>query len=142
MAYGNWGAFVYRNGERATQWEDATPYREAELQPGYHQAFLRAAGLNPHHAVLGKDSVRLCGYKHLPALFVDGKKWDIESFVTESRKGYGDSVEPCAYGGTVEGCEFRATLRDNFVDLYLKEPDGTVWTSTCGYEYGAGWMDR
>lgn len=42
---------------------------------------------------------------------------------------------------TVEGYEFTATLRDNFVDLYLKQPDGAVWTSTCGYEYGAGHMD-
>ena len=41
MAYGNWGAFVYKNGERQPNWEDNTPYRETDLIAGYWQAFGR-----------------------------------------------------------------------------------------------------
>lgn len=38
MAYGNWGAFVYRNGERQTDREDQTPYSE-QLTPASSPAF-------------------------------------------------------------------------------------------------------
>lgn len=162
MAYGNWGAFVYRNGERAKQWEDATPYKETEYMPGYGQAFgiarltigedgdpvpvmKPADELRAHHAVLGKDRVRLCGYKCYPRLYVDGEKREMEPFATlftetmlNDGKTYKDVEE---YKGEIDGYQFTASLRDNFVDLYLKEPDGTAWTGTCGYEYGAGHMD-
>jgi len=153
MAYGNWGAFVYRNGERAREHEDATPYKEKEYAPGYHQAFGIArvevvdgqpvavkkpeADLRVYHATLGAGRVRLCGYKAYPTLFVDGAQVELTPFGREPDE-YGD---PREYAGTVEGHEFTASLRMNFVDLYLKEPDGTTWTATCGYEYGAGHMD-
>ena len=144
MAYGNWGAFVRRNGKREKQWEDATPYREQELEPGYHQAFRRPEGFNPHHAVLGKDRVRLCGYKCYPRLYVDGESRDLEPFATEfTEDKVGDETfkNVTEYAGAIDGYEFRASLSENFVDLWLKEPDGTVWTATCGYEYGAGHGD-
>lgn len=151
MAYGNWGAFVYRNGERMREWEDQTPYQEQRLVPGYHQAFgllpdaqtgevakRTESDLRTHHAVLGQQRVRLCGYKCYAVLFIDGKR--VEDLTPYELPG-----DPDAYSkdinGEFEGYEFRAEHEANFVALYLREPDGTVWTSRCGYEYGSGHMD-
>lgn len=154
MAYGNWGAFVFRNGERMRDHEDATPYKEKEYPSGYHQAFgILGIVIGPdgaavpvkkpdgelrcQHASLGDGRVRLCGYKCYPLLFLDGCEVDIERF----RVGDDGSEEYSAYAGTVEGHDFRAERRENFVELYMKSPDGAAWTSTCGFEYGAGHME-
>ena len=150
MAYGNWGAFVYRNGERMTQWEDNTPYRETELQAGYWQAF---AGTGAHHAVLGEKRVRLCGYKCYPSLMVDGVKADIDSYgqadpsVDDSFTGSNGVYYPDFhhFSGDInlDGDTYHLSAdRDgNMLDLELIEPDGTKWTARCGFEYGAGHMD-
>lgn len=147
MAYGNWGAWVFRNGELMEQWSDQTPYRESELAAGYLQAFGRREGLNPHHAVLGEKRVRLCGYKSSPSLFLDGEAVDLKPFVTNvydtwtAQDGtvYEDADE---WAGEIEGYRFGATFnQENMIDLWLIEPDGTRWTSRCGYEYGAGHDD-
>ena len=118
MAYGNWGAFVYRNGDRMEGYEDKDGY----------------------HAELEGKLVVLRGYKCYPSLEVDGKSVDIDDYAVKS-----SSSNP-EYKGIIEAAdgeyEFSATMyNDNMVDLYLREPDGTVWESTCGYAYGAGWMD-
>ena len=143
MAYGNWGAFVRKNGERMKEWEDATPYKEKEFESGYYQAFARGLNkeLDPHHAVLGDKKMRLCGYKNYPVLFFDGIKIDIEQYVVKD-ENYDETDYEHDYKGKIEDYEFTTTqYNDNMVDLYLKEPDGTVWTATCGYCYGAGHMD-
>jgi hypothetical protein len=140
MAYGNWGAFVYKNGERMRNHEDATPYKEQEFESGYSQVFMSSKGCNPHHAVLGEKDVRLTGYKHIPMLFVKGERVDIEKYkqVTDGDNDYGDSK----YYGEIDGYKFEAEQYDgNMVKLKLIEPDGTIWESTCGYGYGAGHMD-
>ena len=77
MAYGNWGGNVFKNGIRQKYREDNTPYKEKENKPGYHQAFGRREGLDPHHAVLGNGRVRLCGYKSNTRLYLEGKLIDI-----------------------------------------------------------------
>jgi hypothetical protein len=139
MAYGNWGAFVRRNGERMTQWEDATPYRENEQASGYYQAFMRGADgkkFNPHHAVLGDKRLRLCGYKCYPVLLVDGEQREINAFAIGEEDP--SLYRHREYRGEIDGYEFRAECRENFVELYLREPDGATWTATCGFEYGAG----
>lgn len=108
MAYGNWGAFVFREGERMPAWEDNTPFRESEALAGYWQAFARGrtedvpsvlAGaieggprspfthassgfeINPHHAVLGDKGLRLCGYKSYPRLYNGGAQIDMDEYV-------------------------------------------------------------
>lgn len=130
MAYGNWGAFVYRNGERMRQWEDNTPYRESDLPSGYWQAFVQPdKNIGTHHAVLGEKRVRLCGYKCYPVLFIDGARID--------EGQYADGI--IVLDG--ERYKFSIDRDDNMVDLELTEPDGTEWTARCGYEYGAGHMD-
>lgn len=152
MAYGNWGAFVYRNGERMHEWEDQTPYEEHRLTPGYHQAFgvVHEAGqpvesitidrgrdrISVHHAVLGQQRVRLCGYKNYPIMFLDRERVELDPYLVG-----GEPFDNAEYKGEIEGCEFTAEQDGNMLSLYLKEPDGTVWTSTCGYEHGAGHQD-
>lgn len=160
MAYGNWGAFVYKNGQRMKAWEDQTPYQENELEAGYWQAFVflgeDSRGLGPHHAVLGEGDVRLCGYKDQPSLYVKGARVDLVPFAEAAGfapqrweyQGRTITALPSSYdigayefGGGIEGYLFKITMRDNFVDLALTCPNGDKWTATCGFEYGAGWMD-
>ncbi|MET0601833.1 MAG: hypothetical protein ABW167_07575 [Baekduia sp.] len=108
MAYGNWGAFVFREGERMPAWEDNTPFRESEALAGYWQAFARGRSenvpdmlkeailteprspfshdssgfeINPHHAVLGDKALRLCGYKSYPRLYNGGAQIDMDEYV-------------------------------------------------------------
>lgn len=149
MAYGNWGAWVYRDGELKPDWCDQTPYRETEIQAGYFQAFSRSEGLDPHHAVLGEKRLRLCGYKSYPVLFVDGEKVSLAPYVTEVYETWTDREGVAhesagEWRGTIDGYEFGATFdtdSGNQLDLWLTEPDGVKWTSHCGYEYGAGHDD-
>lgn len=134
MAYGNWGAFVYKNGERMHDWEDATPYKEKEYESGYIQAFMRAKGRNPHHAVLGEKEVRLCGYKSFPVLFLNGKEIDLDDHEIFDSESYDKRYE-----GELNGYVFKARqYNGNMVDLELVEPDGTIWKSKCGYNFGSG----
>lgn len=149
MAYGNWGAFVYKNGERQKQREDNAPFYEEELTPGYYQAFggndekgnRLSTGKNLYcvHASLGNGRLRLCGYKNSPMLFIDGKEVDIDSYKKGLEiEGRWDN----SYEGEIDGYSFKVNQYDgNMVDLVLIEPDGTKWTSTCGYEYGSGHME-
>lgn len=128
MAYGNWGAFVYRNGDRMKDNEDASPFPKREGD-GFVETF---------HAVLGNGRVRLIGYKHTPKVYVDGVALNMDRFVV-AKPGVDNDEE---FVGEVQGYEFKAAQHDgNMVDLWLKEPDGTQWNATCGYCYGAGHMD-
>lgn len=65
MTYSNWGAFVYKNGERQRdrilanllklkeqgRLEDCKPWESCQ------------------HAVLGSGAIRLCGHKSYPLMF-------------------------------------------------------------------------
>jgi hypothetical protein len=143
MTYGNWDAFVFKNGERMSRWEDNTPYQENDLISGYWQAFGKSeTGTNRHHAILGDKRVRLCGYKHYPSLYIDGKEIDLKPYVTEGLEEYQYEGNPGwvvnsfagAIEGEIEGYRFKAHLWDgNMLDLELIEPDGTHWQSRCGY---------
>lgn len=139
MAYGNWGAWVFCNSEHMPNWEDQTPYKENELMPGYQQvAWRKNQATNPCHAVLGKQNVRLCGYKNYPMLFVDGEKVDIDAYCVSDDDGDFDE----RYEGELNGYQFIAQQFDlNMIDLKLIEPDGSIWQSRCGYCYGAGYDD-
>jgi hypothetical protein len=136
MAYGNWGAFVYKNGERQNNREDNTPFKEDEKEAGYHQAFMRGNdGLDPHHASLGSGLFRLCGYKSYPIIFWDGKA--VED--TPYQKGQDAGTDKWSWydsegiEGELNGYKFEATPDS--------DPDGTIWECKCGYCIGAGHED-
>jgi len=148
MAYGNWGAFVYKNGERQTEWEDNTPYREDELIAGYWQAFGRKEEgeiIRPHHAVLGKDRVRVCAHKAYFRLYLDGKEIEgTDQYLVDTDEADTDENfdVDALHQGEIEGYKFRVQEFDgNMIDLELIEPDGTVWQARCGYAFGAGWPE-
>lgn len=144
MAYGNWGAFVYKNGERMPKWEDNTPFRELELENGYWQAFQSGDdGIDAYHAILGEGRVRLCGYKNDPTIFIDNLLHHIDLGPYLVRELDVD----CEWNGEgiegLPGYYFKAQQYcGNMIDLELREPDGTTWTATCGYNYGAGHMEE
>ncbi len=112
-----------------------------------------------HHAVLGSGPVRLCAYKCHAELFVmqpDGEVKRIELpdlcsadgeirdaslyyFVDEEKYGKEKKEQMKLACGS-----YYYSIRHfdgNMIELTLKEPDGTVWTSKCGYCFGAGWTD-
>lgn len=147
MAYSNWGAFVYENGKRRQDKEDVGVFDTDESEsPSCSRIFANIMKLremfpdgdaprhmHSRHAVLGDAVVRLCGYKDQAELWV-----------------YRDSaVEridiPTDEGGVeVDGVVWKYSFKmydGNMIDLELTEPNGIVWTATCGYCYGAGHMD-
>lgn len=151
MAYSNWGAFVYRAGKRRRDCEDVPIFGdrsdEASAAPGARiwinlmKAKLSGGEQPPwghtHHAVLGDGPVRLVGYKSYPALWIARGdsidkieiewSWDDKQTRTGEIDGYRWTAEP--------------EEDPEAVSLSLVDPDGTVWTSRCGYCIGAGHED-
>ena len=143
MAYGNWGAFVYKNNVRQHNREDNTPYKEDERQAGYYQAFFDdGESLGCHHATLGDGEIRLCGYKSTPILYDKGRAVDLLQFydgepeIFEDEKYLPDEFE---LDFTYKNHKISIEKECNRVDLSLYEPSGTFWKSECGYCMGAGW---
>lgn len=145
MAYGNYGGNVFRNGIRMKSHEDQTPYCEQVLVSGYHQAFGRQEGTNPHHAVLGEKRIRFCAYKASPVLYLDGVEVALDSyrqrFDDDDEDGDTDYYAPGS--GDLDGYHFEWRVDDSpeRVDLVLREPDGTLWTGFSGYGMGAGYEE-
>lgn len=142
MAYGNWGAFVYKNGERQTNREDNTPFKEDELEHGYWQAFGRKEGIDPHHASLGSGPFRICGYKSTPVIFWEGVEVDQRPYEKGDNAGTNKFYfyESEGIEGELNGYKFKATPDSDpeSVCIELIEPDGTKWNTKCGYCIGAG----
>lgn len=131
MAYGNWGAFVRKDGARSRAHEDAEAFPGTDIGMG-----------GTLHAVLGDGRVRLGGWKHHPVLVVDGAEVDLSPYAVPPQDDRDRLDGDGDYEGSVHGFLFTAAMYEGrMVDLGLAEPDGTVWTATCGFEYGAGWMD-
>jgi hypothetical protein len=143
MAYGNWGAFVYKNGERQKNREDNTPYKEDEIEAGYWQAFAKCVDddIGPCHASLGSGDFRLCGYKSYPRIYYKGEDVNYnEYYIGEYRK---DSwfFDTDGIAGEIDGYRFKAwpSEEPEAVNMELIEPDGTKWTGKSGYGMGAGY---
>lgn len=154
MAYGNWGAYVYKNGERQKNREDNTPYKEDELEAGYWQAFGgnnkdgtrigTKAELYCTHASLGSGPFRLCGYKSYPIIYWEGNSIDYEQYrIGNTPKEDWNWWESEGIEGELNGYKFKATPDSDpeAVNLELIEPDGTKWTGKSGYCMGAGYDD-
>lgn len=152
MAYSNWGAFVFCNGKRRRDCEDVPVFGDRSDEtaaPSGARIFvnllkLRGSGdteaspspwwQHAHHAVLGDGSVRLCGYKSYPELYVT----DGETVTKIDVPWPYDSQE--MQSGEVNGCKWTAEPCNdgNEVTLTLVEADGSTWTAQCGYCIGAG----
>jgi len=121
MAYSNWGARVYRNNERHSNYED-----ESIIVDGKR--------IGTYHAVLGGGNILLCGYKNYPVLFhINSESGELEKIDLTPF----ESCDGLEHKGVIDGYKFSARqYDDNRIDLELEEPCGTIWTSTCGYGYG------
>lgn len=146
MAYGDYGAFVYKNNVRMRDWEDQTPYKEKEIDNGYWQAFLQARDktLSPHHAVLGDGpKIRLCGYKYMPSLLDEGEAVLLADYYPkkEDLEKYNDTYcLPDEYEFSFEYKNYKVNLskdEDEPLTLGLMTPEGDVWHAICGYGVGA-----
>ena len=86
------------------------------------------------------DAVRLCGYKGGPELWVC--RDDVPENIELDEDVCADSSDSgeVKIGDKTWEYSFE-TYDSNMVNLKLIEPDGTEWTATCGYLYGAGHME-
>ena len=168
MAYSDYGAFVYLNGERRTDKEDVGVYDtdEASLPSGL-RVYANLIKLNcggkwfeqSHHGVLGDGNVRVGCYKQgWPEVYVweDGKdEPTLYTFDDLSRKfGWDDYVE---YGGKRYAADeydkefdflgwhfrFRGDDFDNTPKYHasMTNLDGETWECDYDYMFGAGFDD-
>lgn len=116
MAYGNWGAFVYRDGQRRRDCEDAKGWA--------------------YHAVLGDGPIRLCCYKVYPELLVLRDGIMARMAIPWDPWELGGAREAA---GEVYGYRWSATYAEPAsVVLTLTELDGATWRARCGSGIGAG----
>jgi len=133
MGYGDYGGKVFRNGIRMRSHEDSTPFKETEIEAGYHQAFLKQQiNADPYHAILGEKEVRLCAYKLRPyIIFEDGR-----------RISFSDTVRIFSTIFIDDNTKYNfETFEDRFcerLDLYLEVAD-SKWVGFCGVSTGSGW---
>lgn len=159
MAYSNWGAFVYKNGERQENREDVPVFGDADVEAAGSavRIFVNLLKLREQHgdkyedwqrcqhAVLGSGAIRLCGYKSYPKLFRATENGaeviDIDQFKTDKDNHDWNWYDGGEIAGEIDGCKFRATRCEDpeAVELELVEPDGTVWTGKSGIYMGAGY---
>lgn len=168
MAYNDYGAFVYLNGERRTDKEDVGVYDtdEASLPTGLrvYANIIKRAGVNDkwftfsHHGVLGDGSVRVGCYKQgWPELYErkDGNdELTLYTFDYFSRKfGWGDYREyyekryPLAeYDKEFDFLGWHFNFWGNDYGSTPKygatmSRDGETWECEYDYGFGAGFDD-
>lgn len=92
---------------------------------------------------MGNGPFRLCGYKSYAVLYWQGEHVDDKPYQKGENAGTDDWswYESEGIEGELNGYKFKATPHDSpeSVNLWVQEPDGTQWSSQCGYAMGAGW---
>ena len=153
MAYSDYGAYVYMNGERREDKEDVALFETpeetfdvpAEEVPSAARIFMSLihAGkigkvktwiTSIHHGIMGDGSIRvLCHKQHLPQVYELTENGIKEINVP-------NDVEPFDWG-TVEfeykGYKFKFESGEPNIATMI-EPDGTEWRCEYDYWYGAG----
>ena len=125
MAYGDYGAFVYCNGERRADHEDAVAFG---LKPDYFGDWLH----HPHHGILGEGPIQvICHKQGLPEIY----EQDADGTIKEI-KYCDDNVDSFDYNRIefeYKGYKFEFTSYGPYMAT-MTEPDGAVWY--CEYDYG------
>lgn len=165
MAYSDYGAFTWRNGERRRDKEDVGVYDtdEGELPSGY-RIFAnimknRESGAtgwhnHSHHGVMGDGFIRVGLYKQglgSSGIYVwpDGTEepvrvpWEEIIGAEYPSYEYGKITHSIAHGMGVY--QFTFTDKENtdsgHYEATMTEPDGTEWLCVYDYGYGAGLTD-
>lgn len=129
MAYSDYGAYVYMNGDRREDKEDAVLFYDDKI--GKETWITRI-----HHGIMGDFNIRvLCHKQHLPQVYEL-----TEDGIKEINIPDGDDIEPIDWG-TVEfeykGYKFKFVSGEPNIATMI-EPDGTEWRCEYDYWYGAG----
>ncbi len=145
MAYGDYGAFVYQDGKRREDKEDASTFENVAIgftalgSDGYDWAGWLVN--NMHHGIIGDGDIRvMCHKTALPRVFerIDGIviEVDVETFV---RNVYGKKWD---FSFDYKEHHFKFVRKNSKrAEAEMIEPDGTYWRCEYGYEYGAGFED-
>lgn len=159
MAYSDYGAFVYCNGERRTDKEDVALFDTDEETFGTDSSnissgariwvsLLKAKKENKllnwensiHHGIMGDGNIRVmchkCSIPNVYELLDTGELKKIEQKDMENQIGEFDVVDfNCVF--SYKGHKFNFIAGEPCY-AQMKEPDGTDWECYYGYEYGAG----
>ena len=164
MAYSDYGAFVYRNGERRQDKEDAPLFATDEETFGADINTIPSGAriwvslmhskktgreldwLNSiHHGIVGDGPVRVLCHKYgLPEIYdlgcKDGPK-KIDYY--DAEKTGSDDFEAFSFEFVASDYQTYKFFfdHDDTYTVEMTEPDGTLWTCTYGYGYGAGFED-
>lgn len=162
MAYSDYGAFVYCNGERRTDKEDVALFATDEETFGTDSSNIPSGAriwisllknkkdnklskweTSIHHGIMGDGNIRVmchkCSIPDVYELLDTGEIKKIEQKDMENSMGEFDVFDfDCAFSYKGYSFCFRQ-MRPCFAQMI--EPDGTTWTCEYGYEYGAGFDD-
>ena len=156
MAYSDYGAFVYKNGERRRDKEDVALFNSDEETFGedsanissgariwaylYHRGSREDTWIDHiHHGIMGDNSVRvLCHKQGLPQIYEateDGIK-EIP-YIPEGTDHFNYNTVKFEYNGY----KFKFTEGKPYVAEMI-EPDGTEWKCEYDYQFGAGFENN
>ena len=122
MAYSDYGAFVYKNGVRQPQFEDADVDK-------------KDFGMGIVHGIIKDDHIKVICYKQgLPKIFYDDKKLD---YYDKEKVDYWD-YEDFSYDYNGYNFCFHSGYDSKPYSVTVVTPDLDVWTCKYDYGYGAG----
>lgn len=163
MAYSDYGAFVYRNGERRRDKEDVAVFAsdeetfgcESECVPSGLRIFVslmkarndgeeRTWVQHIHHGVIGAGCVRVACYKQgRPSIYELADDGEIRE-VKYGEDSIEDYQEFMYEYGVIrfehKGYKFVFSSGHPYV-AEMTEPDGTEWRCEYDYQFGAGFED-
>ena len=154
MAYIDYGAFIYKNGERRCDKEDVAVFATDEETfrtdsanvPSWARIWVSIMHQNGeynwlksiHHGVMGDGPVRVVAHKQgLPQIY------EMTDEGPKEIKYWNESTDHYEYGiirFEHNGYKFRFESGKPY-KMEMTEPDGTVWVGEYDYEYGAGFED-
>lgn len=158
MAYSDYGAFVFKNGERRRDKEDVAVFasddetfgQSSENIPSGLRIWVslcqekkegreRTYYTHIHHGIMGDGAVRVvCHKQGLPKiceLLENGEVKDIEYYSDDV-----DYFDYSKFNFAYKGYEFHFESGNPYV-AEMVEPDGTKWRCEYDYLYGAGFED-
>lgn len=163
MAYSDYGAFVYKNGERRYDKENVALFATDEETFGTDStnvpsgtriwiSLMKAKEYGEkenawvtqhiHHGILGDGNIRvMCHKQGLPEIF------ELTENGIEEIKYHDDTVDYFDYdpfGFDYKGYHFTFTSGYNSGHYFvtMDEPDGTTWECEYDYGYGAGFEEE
>lgn len=150
MAYSDYGAFVYKNGKRRTDKEDAPIFANDEevfgesidnIPSGLRIWIASMYGHKIYHGVMGDSNIRVVCYKQgLPDIY------ELSENNTPIRINYIDNKEIDCYDYEPVEFEYKG-YKFIFDNIYhyraaMIEPNGDCWECVYDYEYGGGFEEN